>query len=92
MVCRDMKNLDETGHLIEKACQLFQEHGSPDTAAMSLERGAKYVLKRCLLSPMMVVKQRTKLICFANIWFRFERCYLASVMASGFVQIVVPRN
>ncbi|KAG1673886.1 Gamma-soluble NSF attachment protein [Nymphon striatum] len=43
MVCRDMKDILRTGDLIEKACKLFQEHGSPDTAAMSLERGAKMI-------------------------------------------------
>ncbi|KFM79030.1 hypothetical protein X975_20691, partial [Stegodyphus mimosarum] len=27
--------------MIEKACQLFREHGTPDTAALALEKGAK---------------------------------------------------
>lgn len=28
---------------IEQACALFLEHGSPDSAALSYEKGAKFV-------------------------------------------------
>lgn len=37
-----MNDINELMGLIKKACQLFREHGTPDTAALSLERGAKY--------------------------------------------------
>lgn len=37
-----MNEINELMELIKKACQLFREHGTPDTAALSLEKGAKY--------------------------------------------------
>ena len=41
LVAREQGDLQETVRLIERACQLYQEHGSPDTAALTLEKGAK---------------------------------------------------
>ncbi|GAB6032682.1 hypothetical protein CHUAL_011558 [Chamberlinius hualienensis] len=43
IVSKEMGDLDETIRLIDRACKLFQEHGSPDTAALTLEKGAKMV-------------------------------------------------
>ncbi|RWS30009.1 hypothetical protein B4U80_02990 [Leptotrombidium deliense] len=42
MICGKEKNDWENAvKFFEKACALFREHGIPDTAALSLERGAK---------------------------------------------------
>jgi len=43
MVTRDMGDVLGAADLIERACQLFREHGSPDTAATTFEKGAKMV-------------------------------------------------
>ena len=37
-----MNEIMEAVEMIKKACQLFREHGTPDTAALALEKGAKY--------------------------------------------------
>lgn len=37
-----MNEILESVEMIKRACQLFREHGTPDTAALSLEKGAKY--------------------------------------------------
>ncbi|XP_023224397.1 gamma-soluble NSF attachment protein-like [Centruroides sculpturatus] len=42
-VCKDMEDYPTVIHLIQRACQLFREHGTPDTAAIVLEKGAKMV-------------------------------------------------
>jgi tetratricopeptide (TPR) repeat protein len=38
-----MNQINDTVDLIKRACQLFREHGTPDTAALALEKGAKMV-------------------------------------------------
>lgn len=43
LISKDMGDLIETANLVERACQLFQEHGTPDTAALSLDKGAKII-------------------------------------------------
>ncbi|KAG8178317.1 hypothetical protein JTE90_026287 [Oedothorax gibbosus] len=42
-VYKDMGDLSSTKQMIERACQLFREHGTPDTAALCLEKGAKMI-------------------------------------------------
>lgn len=37
---QEWKELSEAAH---KACQLYQEHGSPDTAALLLDKAAKMI-------------------------------------------------
>ena len=41
MICRDNKQALRGVELIERASLLYLEHGTPDTAAMALERAAK---------------------------------------------------
>ena len=43
MLCKDNKEYDEAVRLMEQAAIMFQEHGTPDTAAISLEKAAKSV-------------------------------------------------
>ena len=43
LVYRDMKDLDKACDLVEKASLLYLEHGTPDTAALALDRAAKSV-------------------------------------------------
>ncbi|RWS11130.1 gamma-soluble NSF attachment-like protein [Dinothrombium tinctorium] len=38
---KDMNNCNDSVKFFEKACALFRENGIPDTAALSMERGAK---------------------------------------------------
>ena len=41
MIYKDMKQLLKVGEMIERASDLYLEHGTPDTAAICLERGGK---------------------------------------------------
>lgn len=43
LIAKEMGDMEETVRLIERACILFQEHGAPDSAALSYEKGAKMV-------------------------------------------------
>lgn len=43
LVSKDMGDLNGAMKLVERASQLFQEHGTPDTAALSLDKGAKMI-------------------------------------------------
>lgn len=43
LVSRDMGDLNAAGELIDRASRLFVDSRSPDTAALSLERGAKII-------------------------------------------------
>ena len=39
-----MKKLDDAAELMQRAGSLYQENGTPDTAALVLVKAAKYVI------------------------------------------------
>jgi len=41
LLCKENKDYDEAVRLMELASYMFQEHGTPDTAALCLEKAAK---------------------------------------------------
>ncbi|XP_067834425.1 N-ethylmaleimide-sensitive factor attachment protein, gamma b [Heptranchias perlo] len=43
MMLKEMQRLPEAVHLIEKASMMFVENGTPDTAAMALDRAGKLI-------------------------------------------------
>ncbi|KAH9489756.1 hypothetical protein Btru_036663 [Bulinus truncatus] len=43
LLCKENKQFDEAVHWMELAALMFQEHGTPDTAALCLEKAAKMV-------------------------------------------------
>ncbi|KAM7228843.1 hypothetical protein CapIbe_020131 [Capra ibex] len=43
MMLKEMQKLPEAVHLIEKASMMYLENGTPDTAAMALERAGKLI-------------------------------------------------
>ena len=40
---KEMKKMDEAAELMQRAGSLYQEHGTPDTAALVLVKAAKYI-------------------------------------------------
>lgn len=43
LICKEMEDYMGAVKMVERACELFREHGTPDTAAIALEKGAKMV-------------------------------------------------
>ncbi|XP_013785057.1 gamma-soluble NSF attachment protein-like, partial [Limulus polyphemus] len=43
LMAKDMKDYTEVVTLTNQACQMFREYGTPDTAALSMEKGAKII-------------------------------------------------
>ncbi|CAG5120936.1 unnamed protein product, partial [Candidula unifasciata] len=43
LLCKENKEYDEAVHWMELAALMFQEHGTPDTAALCLDKAAKMV-------------------------------------------------
>ncbi|KAL1130600.1 hypothetical protein AAG570_011846 [Ranatra chinensis] len=43
LVCRDQGDLRRVVELAERACSLYQQHGSPDAASSALDKGAKII-------------------------------------------------
>ncbi|GIY12636.1 gamma-soluble NSF attachment protein [Caerostris extrusa] len=43
MIYKEMDDYNSCVQMIERACQFFREHGTPDTAALTLEKGAKMI-------------------------------------------------
>lgn len=43
LMSRDLGNLLEVASLAEKACSLYQQHGSPESGAMALDKAAKII-------------------------------------------------
>lgn len=41
MICKENKEIDQCLHLMQTAAVMFQEHGTPDTAALTLDKAAK---------------------------------------------------
>lgn len=41
LVCKDLNDFNSIRGLAEKACSLHQQHGSPESAASSLDKAAK---------------------------------------------------
>ncbi|XP_050399046.1 gamma-soluble NSF attachment protein [Patella vulgata] len=41
LLCKENKDWDEACHLMTMAAQMFQEHGTPDTAALTLDKAGK---------------------------------------------------
>lgn len=41
LVCKDLNDFSSIRGLAEKACTLYQQHGSPESGAASLDKGAK---------------------------------------------------
>lgn len=41
LVCKEMNNLVEVQQYAEKACNLYQQHGSPEAGAAALDKAAK---------------------------------------------------
>ena len=43
MCQKELTEWKKVGEYIEQACELFLEHGAPDTGGIVLDKGAKYV-------------------------------------------------
>jgi len=43
LICKEMGNLNEAAELAERACIIYQQHGSPDSGALCLEKAAKMI-------------------------------------------------
>lgn len=41
LICKDMNALTEVRTYAEKACHLYQQHGSPESGAATLDKAAK---------------------------------------------------
>lgn len=41
LVCKEVNNLMEVQQYAERACHLYQQHGSPEAAAAALDKSAK---------------------------------------------------
>jgi gamma-soluble NSF attachment protein len=41
LICKDMNNFQDISGLAKKACELYQQHGSPEAGASSLDKAAK---------------------------------------------------
>lgn len=41
LVCKETKNLLDVPQYAERACHLYQQHGSPEAAASALDKAAK---------------------------------------------------
>ncbi|XP_055623889.1 gamma-soluble NSF attachment protein [Toxorhynchites rutilus septentrionalis] len=41
LICKDMNNLGEVRKYAEKACNLYQQHGSPESGASTMDKAAK---------------------------------------------------
>ena len=41
LLCKEKKDMDSAVQFMERASLMFQEHGTPDTAALCLEKAAK---------------------------------------------------
>ena len=40
-MCKELGDLRDVQQIAERACNLYQQHGSCDSAAMTLDKGAK---------------------------------------------------
>jgi hypothetical protein len=43
LVCKELGHLNEIGELAQRACIMYQQHGSPDSGALCLEKAAKMI-------------------------------------------------
>lgn len=43
LICKELGQLEEIGELAERACVMYQQHGSPDSGALCLEKAAKMI-------------------------------------------------
>ena len=43
LVCKEMGTLAEVPKLAHSACSLYQQHGSPESGATVLDKGAKLI-------------------------------------------------
>ena len=43
ILLKELQDWKEISNIAHKACQLFQEHGSPDMAALLLDKSAKMI-------------------------------------------------
>jgi len=43
LVCKDMKRMDDAKNYMETAARLYAETGTPDTAAMAMDKAAKFL-------------------------------------------------
>lgn len=41
LVCKDLNDFNSIRNLAERACNLYQQHGSPQSGAASLDKAAK---------------------------------------------------
>lgn len=41
LLAKDLNDFKEVSQLAEKACNLYQQHGSPESGAASLDKAAK---------------------------------------------------
>jgi gamma-soluble NSF attachment protein len=41
LICKDMNSFQDISGLAKKACELYQQHGSPEAGASSLDKAAK---------------------------------------------------
>lgn len=45
LVCKDLNDFNSIRNLAERACHLYQQHGSPQSGAASLDKAAKILEK-----------------------------------------------
>lgn len=43
-MCKETNNINDVHEYAEKACSLYQQHGSPEAAAAALDKAAKMVV------------------------------------------------
>lgn len=44
LICKDLGDLREVAQLADRACTMYQQHGSPDAGASVLDKAAKSML------------------------------------------------
>lgn len=43
LICKELGHFEDIADLAERACVMYQQHGSPDSGAMCLEKAAKMI-------------------------------------------------
>ncbi|GAB1597562.1 gamma-soluble NSF attachment protein-like [Argonauta hians] len=57
LLCKETKHLEQAAELLEKASAMFIEHGTPDSARLVLEKGAKMVEQELPLKAVHMYKK-----------------------------------
>lgn len=79
LICKEMNNLGDIRKLAERACNLYQQHGSPESGATVLDKAAKILEQTHPEDALQLYKQAVDVVTVGVVKGAGTDCILTSI-------------